>query len=338
MSDTPVPKAPAFVTQLDPKYGELVTVAPGIRRIVANNPSKFTYLGTGTYVIGEGQVAIIDCGPRLDDHVAALLDALSGEEVTHLLVTHTHGDHSPSTEAVKVATGATTYGFAPHPENAVDESEAERQDAEEVDGGDEDGGDEADDPEMHRPDTEFVPDVVVGHGDRIAGAGFTFEALHTPGHISNHLCFSHLESNSLFSGDHVMGWSTTIIPPPDGDMGDYLHSLRLLLDRDEDVYYPTHGPAITEPRQFVQSLLDHRLRRESQILDLLNDGPLSIPEIVAVLYAAVDKKLHKPAARSVESHLVHLERQNRVTQTTGETDESGGTAKRVKKVTTYSVR
>ncbi len=305
--------APKFVTDLDPRYGEAVEVAPGIRRVVAKNPSKFTYLGTGTYIVGTDRVAIIDCGPRIDAHVEAVLRAVESQTVTHLLVTHTHGDHSPSTAAIKAATGATTYGFGPHPPNAEDESAADRQDR--ADDTEPEDDEPEDDPEMHRPDTEFEPDVRVAHGEVIAGDGFTFEALYTPGHISNHLCFAHRESKSLFSGDHVMGWSTTIIPPPDGDMGHYLDSLRLLLDRDDEVYYPTHGPAIEDPRAFVEALIAHRLGREQQIVDLLGPEPKTIADLVAVMYADVDKKLHKPAARSVESHLVLLERQARVTRT-----------------------
>lgn len=316
--------APTFLTEFDPRYGEAVDVAPGIRRVVANNPSKFTFHGTGTYIISagaeatSGPAAIIDAGPRLDDHISSVLDAVAGNTVSHLLVTHTHGDHSPSTAGVKVATGATTFGFGPHPAEAVDESEAaqQNQDAEE-------DTRTPEEIELHRPDTDFVPDVAIGHGDLIEGDGFTFEAIATPGHISNHLCFAHRESNSIFTGDHVMGWSTTIIPPPDGDMGHYLDSLRLLLDRPENTYYPTHGAPITDPKPFVEELLAHRLQREQQILALLEEAGQSIPDMVAIMYAEVDEKLHKPAAKSVEAHLVYLERNKRVRkEQPGSADES----------------
>ena len=304
--------APTFVTEFDPKYGEAVDVAPGIRRVVANNPSKFTFHGTGTYIIStagsedSGPAAIIDAGPRLDTHVTALVAALADNSVSHLLVTHTHGDHSPSTDPVKEATGGASYGFGPHPDEAVDESEAAQSATDEEDTR------TPEEIEMHRPDTDFVPDVAVKDGDIIEGDGFTFEAIATPGHISNHLCFAHRESNSIFTGDHVMGWSTTIIPPPDGDMGHYLDSLRLLLDRGENTYYPTHGAPITDPKPFVEALLEHRLGREQQVLALLEEAGRSIPDMVAIMYAHVEEKLHKPAAKSVEAHLVYLERQGQV--------------------------
>ncbi len=308
--------APSFVTEFDPRYGEAVDVAPGIRRVVANNPSKFTFHGTGTYIISgatdsaTGPAAIIDAGPRLDDHVGAVLAAVAENSVSHLLVTHTHGDHSPSTQPVQAGTGASTFGFGPHPADAVDESEAAQSATEEEDVR------TPEEIELHRPDTDFEPDVVVKHGDIIEGDGFTFEAIATPGHISNHLCFAHRESNSIFTGDHVMGWSTTIIPPPDGDMGHYLDSLRLLLDRSEDTYYPTHGAPITNGKPFVEELLAHRLQREHQIVALLEEAGRSIPDMVAIMYADVDEKLHKPAAKSVGAHLVYLERQGRVRRET----------------------
>lgn len=298
---------PSFVTQLDPRYGEAVQVAPGIRRVVADNPSKFTYLGTGTYIVGHDELAVIDAGPRLPEHVDAVLSAVGDAEVTHLLVTHTHGDHSPATEQLKAATGATTYGFSSHPTAALDEGAAEREDHHQP---------SPDEIRLHAADIDFAPDVRVDHGDLITGKGFTFEAIHTPGHISNHLCFSYREAKAMFSGDHVMGWSTTVIPPPDGDMGQYLSSLRLLLDRDETVYYPTHGPPITSPKPYVEQLLEHRLSRGREILELLADRTLSIDEMVAIMYADVRTELHKPAARSVESHLILLEREGRVDAST----------------------
>ncbi|MEE9415480.1 MAG: MBL fold metallo-hydrolase [Acidimicrobiales bacterium] len=303
---------PSFVSESKPHYGQALQIAPGVRRIVADNPSKFTYHGTGTYIVGDRQVAIIDAGPRLQAHVDAVLRAVGDAEVTHLLVTHTHGDHSPSTAAIKSATGATSYGFGSHPAAAKDEGEAEREDT-----AAREDTDELPSPEqtrLHAADTDFVPDVQVKHGDVIVGEGFSFEAIHTPGHISNHLCFSYREASALFSGDHVMGWSTTIIPSPDGDMGHYLSSLELLLERDETVYYPTHGPPITNPREFVGQLLEHRLARGRQILHQLADTSLLVDELVEIIYADVSKELHKPAARSVESHLILLEREGRVSK------------------------
>jgi glyoxylase-like metal-dependent hydrolase (beta-lactamase superfamily II) len=270
-----------------------------IRRIVAENPGKFSFLGTGTYIVGRGRVAIIDAGPRDDRHVEAVLRAVEGETVTHLLVTHTHGDHSPATAAIAAATGAPTYGYGPHPQHAAEEG-ADDPDAEQ---------ETPEERAKHAPDTDFVPDVAVRDGDLIRCDGFTFECLHTPGHISNHVCYALRapgETRALFTGDHVMGWSTTIVPPPDGDMDAYVANLRRLLDRDDEVLWPTHGPPVTDPRPFVEALIEHRLERERQILAHLALGPTTIADMVSVLYADVRVELHKPAARSVLAHLVPL--------------------------------
>lgn len=277
-----------FLDEFDPCYGQCVEVAPGIRRVVARNPSKFTAWGTGTYIVGRGEVAVIDPGPDLAEHVEAVLDAVCGETVTHILVTHTHGDHSPAATALSAVTGAPTYGFGPHPVAAIT---ADPDD---------------DTPVEEHADLAFTPDVVVGHGDVIAGRDAWFQCLHTPGHISNHLCFAERTTGALFPGDHVMGWSTTIIPPPDGNLAQYLDSLRLLIGRDDAVYYPTHGPPITRPQPYVAALLEHRLERSRQIVAQLRLGPRTIDELVAVLYADVREELHKPAARTVHAHLLQL--------------------------------
>lgn len=279
---------PTFLTTFDPEYGRAVRVAPGVRRVVAPNPSKYTAWGTGTYLVGDGHVGIIDAGPALVDHVDAVLAAVTGETVTHLLVTHTHADHSPAVAMMQERTGATTYGFGPHPAPADDEAE-------------------------EHGDRTFVPDVAVRHGDVIEGDGFRFECLHTPGHISNHVCYAELTRHILFPGDHVMGWSTTVVSPPDGSMTDYLASLRLLLDRHDLTYFPTHGPPIPDPVVHVRSLIDHRLHRERQIVDLLTEAPMTVEAIVGVLYAEVSEELHAPAARTVRAHLVSLQQQGRVT-------------------------
>ena len=303
---------PQFVIDFEPRYGEMVDVSPLLRRLVCENPSKFTFHGTGTYVIGRGDVAVVDPGPRDDAHVESLLQALDGERVRHILITHTHGDHSPAATALADATGAPVLGFGAHPEAAVGEGEDrdddEDDDEDEPDDDREPSGEET--PEFqakHAPDVDFDPETRLAHGDVVEGPGYTVEALHTPGHISNHLCFALAEEHAVLTGDHVMGWSTTIIPPPDGDIGAYLRSLQLLLDRpDDQVLYPTHGAPVHDPRPFVQALLDHRLMREQAILGQLAEGPRSAREIVAVLYADVRKELHKPAARSVLSHLRKL--------------------------------
>lgn len=264
------------------EYGRLEQVAPGLRRIVAHNPSAFTFHGTGTYVVGEGRVAVIDPGPLLQEHVDALLDGLApGERVSHILVTHTHTDHSPASAPLKALTGAPTYGFGPHGGDAAAASE-------------------------ESGDHDFAPDHVLRDGDVIAGPGWTIEAVHTPGHTSNHLCFGWREARILFSGDHVMGWSTSVIAPPDGDMADYLASLRKLLSRDDEVYWPTHGPAITDPKTHVTAFIEHRAEREAQILAELRKGPAAIMDMVPSIYAAVDPRLYPAAARSTLAQLLHM--------------------------------
>ena len=262
-------------------YGEPAELSPLIRRVICRNPSAFTYHGTGTYILGRGKVAIVDPGPDEPEHVAALLNAVRGETVSHILITHTHGDHSPASAALQAATGAPTYGYGPHPTRPD-----ERPDQ---------GG-----------DYTFKPDVVLNDGDRVVGQGWTVEALHTPGHISNHLCFALAEEKTLFSGDHVMGWSTSVISPPDGDMADYFASLRKLLPREERLYYPTHGPGVPDPVPFVRDFIAHREDRERQIGAVLAQGPSTIPEMVKTMYREVPAHLHPAAARSVLAHLIHM--------------------------------
>lgn len=267
---------------LDFEYGTSVRVAPNIRRVIAQNPGPFTFHGTGTYIIGEGQVAVIDPGPDLGDHVDALLAALRGETVTHLLITHTHRDHSPAAAAIKAATGAATYGFGPH------------------------GGALSDDVVEEGADYDFRPDHVVKDGDVIEGAGWRMRAVHTPGHTSNHLCFALNDADALFSGDHVMGWSTTVVSPPDGDMAAYMASLAKLKAEPAGAFWPTHGPAIPNPQKFLSELIAHREARSAAILECLACDITHIPEIVRHLYAEIDPRLHGAAARSVLAHLIHL--------------------------------
>ncbi len=272
-----------FLREFSFDYGRLEPVAPGIRRIVARNPSPFTFKGTGTYVVGSGEVAVIDPGPDLDEHVAALLGGLAGERVTHILVTHTHNDHSPAAKALKAATGAPTYGFGPHAGGHRGEAAIEE------------GG-----------DWDFIPDVTLEDGAEIVGAGWRIEAVHTPGHTSNHLCFALPESGVLFSGDHVMGWSTSVIAPPDGDMSAYMSSLDKLLRRRDRVYWPTHGPAITEPEPHVRAFVAHRREREAGVVACLAAGPQRIEQIVERLYVGLAPGLSRAAARSVHAHLLDL--------------------------------
>jgi glyoxylase-like metal-dependent hydrolase (beta-lactamase superfamily II) len=265
------------------QYGKLEPVAPGIRRIVARNPGPFTYKGTGTYVVGVGEVAVIDPGPDLPEHLQALLTSLEGERVTHILITHTHRDHSPAAKPLKQATGALTYGFGPHAGGKRGEA------------GVEEGG-----------DWDFTPDIVVRDREWIEGPNWRFEAVHTPGHTSNHLCFALPDSGILFSGDHVMGWSTSVIAPPDGDMAAYMASLDKLLDRHDTVYWPTHGPAITEPARHVRAFIAHRREREAGIIDCLKSGLETPAAIVERLYIGLNPALRRAAARSVLAHLIDL--------------------------------
>jgi glyoxylase-like metal-dependent hydrolase (beta-lactamase superfamily II) len=265
------------------EYGKLEPVAPGIRRIVARNPGPFTFKGTGTYVVGEGEVAVIDPGPELAEHIAALEASLADEQVTHILVTHTHRDHSPAAKALKAATGAPTYGFGPHAGGKRGEA------------GSEEGG-----------DWDFVPDVVVHDGASIDGGKWRFEAVHTPGHTSNHLCFALPDAGVFFSGDHVMGWSTSVIAPPDGDMASYMASLDKLLLRRDATYWPTHGPAITEPERHVRAFIAHRREREAGIIDCLKAGSETVDAMVARLYVGLDPGLRRAAGRSVLAHLIDL--------------------------------
>jgi glyoxylase-like metal-dependent hydrolase (beta-lactamase superfamily II) len=264
-------------------YGKLEPVAPGVRRIVANNPGPFTFKGTGTYVIGEGEVAIIDPGPDLVEHIDALKASLADEQVTHILVTHTHRDHSPAARALKEATGAPTYGYGPHAGGRRGEAGAEE------------GG-----------DWDFVPDVVVKDGDWIDGGKWRVEGVHTPGHTSNHLCFAWPDAGILFSGDHVMGWSTSVIAPPDGHMANYMASLDKLLERRDTVYWPTHGPAIVEPARHVRAFIAHRREREAGIVDCLKTGCETVDAMVERLYVGLNPNLRRAAGRSVLAHLIDL--------------------------------
>lgn len=279
-----------FVRDMEFEYEKAQAVTPLIRRLVANNPGPFTYTGTGVYIVGRGEVAIIDPGPDDDAHVQALLKAVEGERVSHILVTHRHMDHSPAARALAERTGAKVYAskIAPRP-SACDELRLEASD-----------------------DHGFQPDEDVLDGQRFSGPGWTIEAVATPGHTNNHMAYALLEENALFPGDHIMGWSTTIIGPPDGDMTDYLSSLEKVRDRDYAILWPTHGPPVHEVRPFVQAFIDHRLEREAQILEQLAAGKRRIKDMVAVIYADVDKRLHPAACHSVLAHIIRLVELGRV--------------------------
>jgi glyoxylase-like metal-dependent hydrolase (beta-lactamase superfamily II) len=259
-----------------------------VRRILAPNPSPFTFTGTQTYIVGEGEVAVIDPGPDDADHVAALLGAMEGERVAAILCTHTHRDHSPASRALAAATGAPVVGCA----QLALEDEGPRSDA--------------------AFDFDYVPDAVLADGEVLAGEGWRLEAVATPGHTSNHLCFALADTGILFTGDHVMGWSTTVVSPPDGDMTDYMASLERLSGRDDSAYLPAHGPPVEDPQEHLGRLIDHRRMRERQILARLELGEGRIPVMVASMYADVDPRLHPAAGRSVLAHLVDLERRGLV--------------------------
>jgi glyoxylase-like metal-dependent hydrolase (beta-lactamase superfamily II) len=262
-------------------------IAPRIRAIVANNPGPFTFKGTMSYIIGRGKVAILDPGPDDDAHVAALLDAVRGETVTHIFVTHTHRDHSPAVPKVKAATGATVYAQGPHRlARPLHIGETRRLDA--------------------SADMDFRPDVALADGEVVSGHGWTLEAVTTPGHTTNHMSFALKESDLLFAGDHVMAWSTTIVAPPDGAMTDYMESLQKLARRSEPLYLPGHGAAVRDAPRYVEFLIRHRQGREASILHRLGKGAADIPTIVKAVYIGLEPRLVGAAALSVLAHLEDL--------------------------------
>ena len=275
-------------------WGHLRRRTPLVRRLLAHNPSPFTFTGTGTFVVGNGTVAVIDPGPADPGHIAALLTSLAGETVSHIVITHTHMDHSPAAPAVQAATGAQIVGCVP----LVLSDDGPRADA--------------------GFDPSYAPDLVLADGDSIAGPDWTLTAVATPGHTSNHLCFALGQEKALFTGDHVMGWSTTVVAPPDGDMAAYMASLKKLLDRDDAIYHPTHGEPVIDPQRFVRGLITHRKQRETQILKLLAEAPQTIAAMVAIMYRQVDPRLHPAAGRSVLAHLIDLRTRGVVADTGGD--------------------
>ena len=283
----PFVSAPAF------DYGRVDRVSPLIRRVIADNPGPFTFTGTGTYIVGRSEpgagVAVIDPGPPDADHLAALLGAVEGQTVSHVLVTHTHRDHAPLARPFAEAVGAPVLAARP-PVRTIHAS----------------GGLDEDD------DDSFAPDVILKGGEMLAGDGWTMEALSTPGHASNHMAFVLRDENALFSGDHVMGWSTTVVAPPDGDMAAYMASLEAVIERRFTTIWPTHGAPVTDPGPFLEAYRAHRLRREAQVLARLAAGDRKIADMVPVLYASVDPRLWPAASLSVWAHLIALEQAGRV--------------------------
>lgn len=273
-----------FRREMQFDYGQVATIGPGIRRVIANNPSPFTLYGTGTYILGTGSVAVIDPGPADPAHIQAIVDALDGETISHVLVTHTHMDHSPGCKLLAEFTDAPTYGFGPHGAGKAEEGVQV-----------EEGG-----------DMEFVPDKTIAHGDLINGGDWQVECVYTPGHTSNHMCFALTGAKALFTGDHVMGWSTSVISPPDGDMSAYMSSLDLLLERDDAVYWPTHGPAIIDTKDHVRAFIAHRQEREAQILEAIRRGVHRIADMVPQMYRDTPEFLYPAAGRSVFAAIDHL--------------------------------
>jgi len=272
---------------VDAPYAKLEQLEPGIARVLAHNPSAFTYFGTQTYLIGDGEeIAVIDPGPDLPEHLDALEQAITSRAVAAIMCTHTHRDHSPAARPLAKRTGAPVIGCAP----LALETVGSRADA--------------------SFDGDYAADRVLADGEAVMIDGEPVTAVATPGHTSNHLCFSY--RGALFSGDHVMGWSTTVVVPPDGDMADYMRSLDKLRKRDDRVYYPAHGPAVTNPQQYARHLLGHRMQREKQILRLVGQRARDVPDIVAHAYPGLDPRLTVAAGGSVLAHLIDLERRELV--------------------------
>jgi len=280
-------KTPSFSRDMAFEYGKLELIAPGVRRIVCENAGPFTFRGTNLYVVGEGDVAAIDPGPAGERQIDLLLDALgqSGERVAHIILTHCHADHSGAAAALKARTGAPTYGFARDADDTVIGKRGPS------------GGD------FVIPVTFDVP---LRHGDAVRDASFELRAIHTPGHAPDHLCFHLAEGNILFSGDTVMGWNTSVVAPPEGNMGDYLRSLDRLIGRNDAVYFPAHGGPVHEPQRFVKALIFHRRWRELEVLEALRAGATNIGDMVPRIYAGLEPALVPAAALSVFATLEHL--------------------------------
>jgi len=267
--------------------GKVDEPMPGVRRLLCNNPSPFTFKGTVSYIVGRGKVAIIDPGPEDAAHSAALLDAVRGETVTHIFVTHTHRDHSPGVPAIKQATGAQVLAEGPHRvSRPLHVGDGPRLDA--------------------SNDIDFKPDRALADGEVVSGEGWTLEAITTPGHTANHMAYGFKEANVVFSGDHVMAWSTPVVSPPDGSMGDYMASLQKLAKRSEPIYFPGHGPEVRNAPRFVAAYILHRKAREASILNRLAKGETDIPSLVGAIYANLDPRLVKAAGMSVLAHLEDL--------------------------------
>jgi hydroxyacylglutathione hydrolase len=279
--------SPAFDLAFEPAYGQAVPVVAGVERVTVNNPGPFTFFGTNSYIVGSSSVAVIDPGPEDEAHFAALMAALAGRVVTHIFVSHTHRDHSPLAGRLQAATGAVTVGQGPHrPARPLRDGEIN--------------------PFSESSDLSFVPDITIGDGETLSGDGWALTAVLTPGHTANHAAFALAGRDILFSGDHVMAWSTSIVAPPDGSMADYMASLERLMKREDRLLLPGHGGPVMEPAGFLRALKAHRLRREQAVLARVQAGDTQIAEMVKVIYRDTDPKLHGAAALSVLAHIENL--------------------------------
>ncbi|MBU3917568.1 MBL fold metallo-hydrolase [bacterium] len=289
-----------FIHEFNFEYGKVERLSPMIRRIVANNPNFFTFYGTNTYILGNGEVALVDPGPDLSEHIEAIREALNGEVITHILVTHSHFDHWPAYKSLQMIYDAKTYGYNPRGDrtlkqniNSADSRSIKNQERFEI--------------------TGFIPDISILHGDVIEGNGWSIDCVFTPGHASNHMCYQLREEKTLLSGDHIMGWSTSVISPPSGNMENYMNSLNLLLQRDDIYYWPAHGPGIDDPKIFVDSFIAHRNDREQQILNQLKNGVNTIREMVPDMYHNVPEILHPAAERSVLAAIIYMTKRGIIT-------------------------
>ncbi len=279
--------SPAFDLAFEPAYGQAVPVVSGIERVTVNNPGPFTFFGTNSYIVGSSSVAVIDPGPEDEAHYQALMAALGGRAVTHIFVSHTHRDHSPLARRLQAATGAVTVGQGPHrPARPLRDGEIN--------------------PFSESSDISFVPDITLSDGQTLSGDGWSLTAVLTPGHTANHAAFALEGRDILFSGDHVMAWSTSIVAPPDGSMADYMTSLERLIAREDRLLLPGHGGPVTEPASFLRALKAHRLKREQAVLARVQAGDQQIAEMVKVIYRDTDPKLHGAAALSVLAHIEDL--------------------------------
>ncbi|MBY5855556.1 MBL fold metallo-hydrolase [Rhizobium ruizarguesonis] len=279
--------SPAFDLAFEPAYGQAVPVVSGVERVTVNNPGPFTFFGTNSYIVGSSSVAVIDPGPEDEAHFQALMAAFGGRAVTHIVVSHTHRDHSPLARRLQAATGAVTVGQGPHrPARPLREGEIN--------------------PFSESSDLSFVPDIALSDGETLSGDGWALSAVLTPGHTANHAAFALEGRDILFSGDHVMAWSTSIVAPPDGSMADYMESLDRLIAREDRLLLPGHGGPVTEPSTFLKALKAHRLRREQAVLARVQAGDQRIAEMVKVIYRDTDPKLHGAAALSVLAHIEDL--------------------------------